>query len=89
MLSERLREFIDVWCGPDADAEDTAEMLRGPGGAYYLDWLPGELGQAIRGREINPELMSSMLAMHFDDQAALDRWLRRRWEMWFAESYPE
>jgi hypothetical protein len=33
--------------------------------------------------------MSSMLAMHFKDQAALDSWLRRRWEMWFAEPYPE
>ena len=89
MLSERLRDFLEVWAGPDADAEDTAEMLRQPGGAYYLEWLPRELGQAIREREITPELMSSMLAMHFDDQAAVDRWLRRRWEMWFSQPYPE
>jgi hypothetical protein len=89
MLSERLREFLAVWAGPDADAEDTAEMLRQSGGAYYLEWLPDELGQAIREREITPELMSSLLAMHFDDQAAVDRWLRRRWEMWFSQPYPE
>lgn len=88
MLSERLREFLRVWSGPDADAEDTAEMLRGPARGYYIEWLPRELGQAIREREITPELMSSMLGMHFEDQAALDRWLQRRWEMWFSEPYP-
>ena len=88
MLSERLREFLRVWSGPDADGEDTAEMLRGPGGAYYREWLPRELGQAIREREITPELMSGMLAMHFADQATLDGWLRRRWEMWFSAPYP-
>jgi hypothetical protein len=89
MLSDRLREFLAVWGGPDADAEDTAEMLRQPGGAYYLEWLPRELGQAIRQHELTPELMSTMLQMHFEDQAALDRWLRRRWQMWLAEPYPE
>ena len=89
MLSERLREFLDVWCGPEADAEDTAEMLRRPGGAYYLEWLPRELGQAILQHELTPELMSNMLAMHFETQAALDTWLRRRWDMWFAEPYPQ
>lgn len=89
MLSVRLREFLQVWCGPDADGEDTAEMLRRPGGTYYLEWLPRELGQAIHEHELTPELMSNMLEMHFEDQAALDRWLRRRWGMWFSEPYPE
>lgn len=89
MLSDRLRDFLEVWSGPDADAEDTAEMLRQPGGVYYLEWLPRELGLAIRQHEFTPELMSNMLGMHFEDQAALDRWLRRRWEMWFSEPYPE
>jgi len=89
MLSDRLRDFLLVWSGPDADAEDTAEMLRQPGGAYYLEWLPGELSQAIRHHELTPELMSNVLEMHFEDQAALDHWLRRRWEMWFSEAYPE
>lgn len=63
-------------------------MLRGSGGAYYLEWLPRELGQAIREREITPELVSNMLAMHFEDQAALDRWLRQRWDMLFSRPYP-
>ena len=64
MLSERLLDFLEDWCGLDTDAEDAAEMLRGPGGAYYLPWLPGELAQAIRERAITPELMSSMLTLH-------------------------
>jgi len=88
MLSERLLDFLEDWCGLDSDPEDVAEMLRGPGGAYYLPWLPGELAQAIREHAITPELMSSMLTLHFDDQVALDRWLRRRWEAWFTQPYP-
>lgn len=85
MLSERLRDFLDDWCGLDSEAAETAQMLRGPGGAYYLQWLPAELDQAIREHAITPELMSTRLGMHFEDQAALDRWLRQRWEMWFAQ----
>jgi hypothetical protein len=89
MLSDRLRDFLEVWSGPDADAEDTAEMLRRPEGAYYLEWLPRELSQAIREHELTPELMSNMLQMHFEDQASLDRWLRQRWQTWFSQPYPE
>lgn len=88
MISERLRDFIDDWCGMDAEAADTAEMLHGLGGAYYRDWLPAELDEAIRRHEITPEYMSKRLGMHFDSQAALDRWLLERWEMWFAGPLP-
>ena len=58
-------------------------------GAYYLEWLPRELSQAIREHELTPELMSNMLQMHFEDQASLDRWLRQRWQTWFSQPYPE
>lgn len=84
MLSKRLREFLDDWCGLDSEATETAEMLRGPGGAYYVEWLPAELDQAIREHAITPEFMSRTLGMYFEDQAALDRWLRQRSQMWFA-----
>ncbi|WP_300608306.1 hypothetical protein [Trebonia sp.] len=84
MLSERLCDFLDDWCGLDGEAAETAQMLCGPGGAYYLEWLPTELDQAIREHAITPEFMSTRLGMHFEDQATLDRWLRQRWELWFA-----
>lgn len=83
MPSQRLREFLEGWCGLDADAEETAQMLDGPDGAYYRDWLPGELDQAIRGHEITPEFASTWLNLYFENQEAVDGWLRRRWDLWF------
>ncbi len=84
MLSERLRDFLAEWCGLDSDANETAEMLRGPAGDYYRDWLPDELDRAIRGHEVTPKFMSERQNMYFPGQADLDRWLRERWDLWFA-----
>jgi hypothetical protein len=88
MLSQRLLDFLEDWCGMDSDPEDAAEMLRGPDGPYYLPWLPGELAVAIREHAITPELMSNMVMLHFEDQEEIDRWLRQCWQTWFTQPYP-
>jgi hypothetical protein len=88
MLSERLRNFLGSWCNLDADPEEAAAMLHGPDGLYYRGWLSGELAAAIQGHEITPAVATDLTTIYFEDQQAVDDWLRMRWSLWFAEPYP-
>ena len=88
MMSQRLRDFLMTWCIPETRPEEVASMLRGPGGAYYRDWLPRELLAAARGMELTPETMSKLTGAAFDDEQVVRYWLRTVWPMWFGEPYP-
>lgn len=88
MLSQRLQEFLSKWCNPETEPEYVADVLRGPGGRYYKDWLPQELFTAAQTRELNPATMASLTGTGFDDQKELEDWLRMVWPMWFTEPYP-
>jgi len=88
MLSQRLQEFIAEYCSPEIEPEYVAEVLRGPSGAHYRDWLPRELFTAVQSRELNPETMGDLTGVAFDGQQRIDDWLRTVWPMWFTEPYP-
>jgi hypothetical protein len=88
MLSERLRSFLAGWGDADAAPQEAAAMLRSPEGTAYRRWLPAELGAAIRSGELTPAVLTDLTSVRFQDQQAVDRWLRQRWSMWFAEPYP-
>jgi hypothetical protein len=88
MLSQRLQEFLSNWCNPETEPEYVADVLRGPSGTYYKDWLAQELLTAVQSRELNPESMAALTGVSFDDQQQLDHWLRTVWPMWFPEPYP-
>lgn len=89
MLSERLQEFLITWCNPETDPEETADMLRGPGGPSYLPWLPAELLAAARAHELTPESMAWYTGLGFAGQRDVDDWLREAWPLWFRERYPD
>lgn len=88
MLSERLQEFLSTFCNPETEPEYVADVLRGPGGNYYKDWLSRELFAAVRSRDLNPAAMDSLTGVYFEDQRQVDDWLRTVWPMWFTEPYP-
>jgi len=88
MISERLRDFLLSWCNPDTQPEEVAEMLCGRSGAYYADWLEGELLATARAGEFTPKSLERLTGLWFAGQPDVDAWLRRIWPMWFGRQYP-
>lgn len=88
MISERLSDFLQSWCDVYTQPEEVAEMLRSPSGAYYRDWLEGELLAAARGGELTPKALSVLTNRSFAKQSDVDAWLRRVWPLWFPGTYP-
>ena len=88
MLSQRLQEFLSTFCNPETEPEYVADVLHGPGGQYYKDWLPQELFIAVQARELNPATMTTLTGVYFGDQQQVGDWLRTVWPMWFTEPYP-
>jgi hypothetical protein len=90
MLSERLKNFIAIWCNVDADFEEVTEMLHDDPEGDFAPWLKEDLRLAIRNEELTPVVTYELTGIGFDDQRAVDNWLRRRWAAWFPEEpYPE
>jgi hypothetical protein len=58
------------------------------GGAYYADWLEGELLTAARTGELTPKSLGQLTNRWFAAQPDVDAWLRRVWPMWFSRPYP-
>lgn len=48
-----------------------------------------DLAAVLRAGIFTPEVTDEIVLRNFDDQQALDAWLRRAWSTWFpAEPYP-
>ena len=88
MISERLSDFLQSWCDVYTKPEEVAEMLRSPSGAYYQDWLEGELLAAARAGELTPKALRLLTNRSFAQQPDVDAWLRRIWPTWFGRPYP-
>lgn len=88
MISERLTDFLENWCGVDTRPEEAAEMLGSGSGAYYADWLEGELLGAARAGELTPKSLGQLTSRRFPAESDVDAWLRRVWPMWFGRPYP-
>jgi hypothetical protein len=88
MISERLADFLQTWADVDNRPEEAAEMLGGASGAYYADWLEGELLAAARTGELTPKSLGRLTNRWFAAQPDVDAWLRRVWPMWFSRPYP-
>jgi hypothetical protein len=88
MLTERLRDFLQSWCNPDTQPEEVAEMLSGTSGAYYADWLEGELLTAAQAGELTPQSLEQLTGLWFAGQPEVAAWLRRIWPLWFRRAYP-
>jgi hypothetical protein len=88
MISERLADFLQTWCDVDNRPEEAAEMLGSPSGAYYADWLEGELLAAARAGELTPKSLGQLTNRWFAAQSDVDAWLQRVWPMWFSRPYP-
>ena len=88
--TDRLKDFLTNWCNADADIGDVTRLLRKYPDYGFSLWLEDELRQAIRNREIFPELAEALTAIGFDDQAEVDAWLHDLWTTWFPNSaYPD
>ena len=88
MISERLSDFLQSWCDVYTKPEEVAEMLRRPSGAYYQDWLAGELLAAARAGELTPQALGLLTNRSFAEKSDVDAWLRRVWPLWFSVTYP-
>jgi hypothetical protein len=88
MISQRLTDFLRNYCEVDEPPEEAAEMLRSGSGAYYADWLEGELLAAARGGELTPKSLGLLTNRWFAAQADVDAWLQQVWPMWFSRPYP-
>jgi hypothetical protein len=88
MISERLARFLRTWCDVDTQPEEAAKMLASGSGAYYADWLEGELLAAARAGELTPDSLGQLTNRWFAAQSDVDAWLRRVWPMWFSQPYP-
>ena len=88
MVSERLRDFLLSWCNPDTQPEEVAAMLHGAGGAYYADWLEGELLAAARSGEFTPKSLERLTGLWFAEERDVEQWLREVWPLWFNRPYP-
>ena len=88
MISERLTEFLQGWCDVEIPPEDVADMLGKGTGAYYADWLEGELLTAARAGELTPKALRWLTNRRFDTQSDVAAWLQRVWPLWFSRPYP-
>ncbi len=88
MISERLADFLRNWCNEDTEPEEAAKMLSSDSGAYYAGWLEGELLDAARAGELNPQSLGRLANRYFAGQLDVDAWLRQAWPIWFSRPYP-
>jgi hypothetical protein len=89
VLSDRLREFVAIWCDVDADINQVARLLRKHPDDGWALWLQDDLRQAIEGKDFTPELAYELTSIGFDDQAEVDAWLHDCWTTWFPDDpYP-
>jgi hypothetical protein len=79
MVTERLRDFLQNWCDPDTRPDEVAEMLSSTSGAYYADWLEGELFAAAQAGELTPQSLDQLTGLWFPEQADVTAWLHRIW----------
>ena len=89
MLSDRLKEFLEVWCGIDADPADILESLQDEPPTDFAVWLQDDLGAAIAGGDLTPEVLARLTGLRLRTADEADAWLRECWEQWFPQSpYP-
>ncbi|MFC4063083.1 hypothetical protein ACFOWE_32800 [Planomonospora corallina] len=88
MITEELAGFLSAWCSLDCDPGETTALLNGPSRDYFLSWLPHDLEAAIRTGSLTPEAMEDLTHFAFDDQAAVNGWIRENWKTWRFEGPP-
>lgn len=90
MLSERLRNFVTVWCDVDSDVGEVTDILRESPDHGFSLWLEGDLRQAIVDGAFTPELVARLTNVRVRNEAEVDAWLRTLWTTWFpGNAYPD
>lgn len=89
MPTPRLEQFMTAWCDVDADSEDVTNYLRSYPHRGFSLWLQGDFHIAISERSLTPDVLGKLTNINFDDQDAVDAWLRKLWASWFPDApYP-
>jgi hypothetical protein len=90
MMSDRLKNFLSIWCDVDADQSEVTRILQAYPNHGFSPWLKEDLQQAIEDREFDPDVVYRLTTIGFDNQEEVDEWLRESWAAWFPEEpYPE
>ncbi|GAA1832256.1 hypothetical protein ACFFOM_13745 [Microlunatus capsulatus] len=82
-ISPRLRKFLARWCNVDVDPVGLAQELRDFPDPAFERWVKQEFGRAVVDHQLDPDDYYEITSAWFEDQEALDGWLRSLWDLWF------
>jgi hypothetical protein len=89
VIADAVREVLRNYAEVDSDVGGLAEVLNAPEPPPWRNRFRDELAAAIRAGDLDPDTAEEIMFRDFADQAALDRWLRTAWAIWFPdERYP-
>ena len=80
---------MTAWCDVDSDPDEVTDYLRTYPDRGFSLWLQDDLRQAISNHDFTPDLLGKLTYIYFDNQNAVNAWLRGLWTTWFpSDPYP-
>ncbi len=89
MITESLRHVLSTYGHANTDISGLAALLRSKKMPSWLGSFHDDFAVAILAGSLTPVVVDELMRRDFDDQAAVDHWLRHAWAIWFSGSaYP-
>ena len=89
MITESLQHVLSTYGHADTDISGLTRLLGSTQPPAWLASFHDDLAGAILAGSLTPAVVDELTRRDFDDQAAVDHWLRRAWAIWFpGTGYP-